>query len=79
MDNMIQSASKDWVQEQFVKEFIRPKLQPTDFYWDEGKMVMSESYHIRRGSCCGNKCKHCPYEPSYQKGNTNVKESLRNQ
>ena len=46
---MLQSASKDWVQELFVKEFVRPKLQPTDFYYDnQGRMVMTENYHQRR-------------------------------
>ena len=37
-------ASKDWVQELFVKEFITPKLLPTDFYYDnQGRRVMTES------------------------------------
>ena len=26
-------------------------------------------YHLNRGTCCGNKCKHCPYTPKYIKGN----------
>ena len=65
--------SKDWIQELYVKEFIRPKLLPTDFYYNnDGRMVMTESYHINRGSCCGNKCLHCPYEPRYEKGNTKL-------
>ena len=70
---MTVNASKDWVQELYVKEFIRPKLLPTDFYYNnDGRMVMTESYHINRGSCCGNKCLHCPYEPRYEKGNTKL-------
>ena len=59
-------ASKDWIQELYVKEFIKPKLLPTDFYYDKnGRMVMTEEYHKKRGKCCGNKCLHCPFEPSY--------------
>ena len=70
---MTVNASKDWIQELYVKEFIRPKLLPTDFYYNsDGRMVMTESYHINRGSCCGNKCLHCPYEPRYEKGNTKL-------
>ena len=66
-------TSKDWIQELYVKEFIRPKLLPTDFYYNnDGRIVMTESYHINRGSCCGNKCLHCPYEPRYEKGNTKL-------
>jgi hypothetical protein len=45
---------------------------------DSGNIVMTESFHIKRGKCCGNNCRHCPYEPLYQKGNTKLKESLRN-
>jgi hypothetical protein len=70
-------ASKDWVQQLYVREF-GPKLQPTDFYYNEqGNMVMTEEFHKRRGSCCGNGCLHCCYEPLHQKGNKNLKKSLR--
>lgn len=49
----------------------RNKLLPSDFYFNgNGLMVLTETYHERRGYCCGNKCLHCPYEPKYQKGNT---------
>ena len=43
-----------------------------DFYFDNGKMVMTKSYHIKRGSCCGNGCKFCPYSPVHKKGNTTI-------
>lgn len=68
---MIQPASKDWIQQAFVREFGN-KLLPTDFYWEDGKRVMTESYHTRRGSCCGNQCRHCPYNPKHVKGTTNI-------
>jgi hypothetical protein len=29
---------------------------------------MTEEYHRKRGSCCGNGCKHCAYEPTHKKG-----------
>lgn len=33
-----------------------------DFYFNEsGLLVFTESYHIKKGFCCGNGCKHCPY------------------
>ena len=65
---MTVNASKDWIQQLYVREF-GPKLQPNDFYYNsEGKMVMTEEYHKRRGSCCGSGCKHCPYEPKHLKG-----------
>ncbi len=33
-----------------------------DFYFNEqGLMVLTEQYHKKRGYCCKNGCKHCPY------------------
>jgi hypothetical protein len=71
---MIQSASKDWIQQLFVREFGN-KLLPTDFYYDDktGYRVMTESYHKRRGTCCGNGCQHCPYDPAHKKGEKTLK------
>jgi Family of unknown function (DUF5522) len=38
-------------------------IEGVDFYYNEqGYIVLTEAYHIERGSCCGNGCKHCPYE-----------------
>ena len=65
----------DWITELHYKELIKPKLQPIDFYWDNGNMVMTEEYHKRRGSCCGNRCKHCPFSPKYIKMNKQLKVS----
>jgi hypothetical protein len=45
------------------------KLLPSDFYIENGFKVMTEEYHIKRGHCCGNQCRHCPFEPKSQKGN----------
>tara|TARA_R110000787_G_scaffold264550_1_gene370465 strand:+ start:991 stop:1248 length:258 start_codon:yes stop_codon:yes gene_type:complete len=33
-----------------------------DHYTNEnGLVVFTETYHLKRGTCCGNKCLHCPY------------------
>lgn len=54
-------TQNDWIYELFVKEQSKPKLQPDHFYYENGRMVMTEQYHLDRGYCCGNGCKHCPY------------------
>jgi hypothetical protein len=37
-------------------------VEGIDFYYnEEGYMVLTEAYHLQRGSCCGNGCLHCPY------------------
>ncbi|MBW8686362.1 DUF5522 domain-containing protein [Chitinophaga rhizophila] len=43
-----------------------PLREKIDFYYNEqGYMVFTEHYHLQRGYCCGNGCKHCPY--AYEK------------
>jgi hypothetical protein len=37
-------------------------IEGIDFYFDRsGLMVFTEKYHLKRGYCCGNGCRHCPY------------------
>ena len=37
-------------------------IEGEDFYYNEqGYIVLTAQYHLERGSCCGNGCKHCPY------------------
>jgi Family of unknown function (DUF5522) len=44
-----------------------PEVQPLalpegDFYLEGGRTVFTAAYHLRRGYCCGNQCRHCPYQ-----------------
>jgi hypothetical protein len=33
-----------------------------DFYFNEkGYKIFTEQFHLKRGYCCKNGCKHCPY------------------
>jgi hypothetical protein len=43
-----------------------------DFYIEDGKYVFTKEFHLKRGSCCGNGCKNCPYFPRHKKGNTTI-------
>lgn len=37
-------------------------IEGEDFYYNEqGFIVLTAKYHLDRGYCCGNGCKHCPY------------------
>ena len=34
-----------------------------DYYIDEnGFLVFTETYLLQRATCCGNGCRHCPYD-----------------
>jgi hypothetical protein len=37
-------------------------LATEDYYFNEqGLMVFTEKYHLKRGYCCESGCKHCPF------------------
>jgi len=37
-------------------------IEGEDFYYnEEGYIVLTEKFHLKKGYCCGNGCKHCPY------------------
>lgn len=39
-----------------------PKLvEGVDFYFEDGLMVLAEEFLRKRGYCCDNGCRHCPY------------------
>ena len=44
-----------------------------DWYLESGYLVFTEAHHLKRGSCCGNGCRHCPYQPRHQAGTQTVR------
>ena len=39
-----------------------PKLiEGNDYYMEGGLMVLTADFLRKRGYCCGNGCRHCPY------------------
>jgi hypothetical protein len=41
---------------------IVPLIENEDYYFDRGLMVFTVHYHLRRGYCCDQGCRHCPYD-----------------
>jgi hypothetical protein len=42
---------------------MQPLIEGEDYYINEnGLVVLTEKFLLTRGYCCGNGCKHCPYE-----------------
>jgi hypothetical protein len=54
------------------KEFILGR----DYYLEDGRIHFTKEYLEKRGPCCGNECRHCPYEPKHTKGKVVVSEKL---
>ena len=45
----------------------QPPIEGEDFYWEGPYVVFTEAYHLRRGSCCGSGCRHCPWRGREEK------------
>ena len=42
-------------------ELSAQKLAPEDYYFEGPYLVFTAAYHLKRGTCCGSGCRHCPY------------------
>lgn len=49
-------------------------IENKHYYLENGRVVFTALFHLERGSCCGNKCRHCPYDPEWTKGTIKIKE-----
>jgi hypothetical protein len=49
-----------------------------DYYFNEhGLMVFTAAYHLKRGYCCKNMCKHCPWNFGKENGQIASKVTIR--
>ncbi len=56
--------TKQRVQEVPVKSY----KEGIHYYMEGERVIFTALFHIQRGSCCGNGCRHCPYDPKHKKG-----------
>ncbi|MBV9957472.1 MAG: hypothetical protein JO360_03590 [Acidobacteria bacterium] len=42
-------------------------VEGLDYYLEDGLMVFTAHYLKRRGYCCANGCRHCPYQEETKK------------
>lgn len=50
---MKQTEKKPEKQDEFIENL--------DYYFENGLMVLTAHFLKKRGYCCGNDCRHCPY------------------
>ncbi len=48
-------------------------IKDVDYYIENNLFIMTEHFHEKRGFCCGNGCRHCPFTPKHIKNNVNLK------
>jgi urocanate hydratase len=39
----------------------KPSIEADDYYLEDGMYIFTQKYLLRRGHCCQNGCRHCPY------------------
>jgi len=48
------------------------KFDKEDYYFSQdGFIIFTEAYHLKRGYCCNNNCKHCPWKDKKYNSSTN--------
>ena len=46
---------------------VAPLVENEDYYLDGALMVLTARYHLRRGYCCEQGCRHCPYDEALKR------------
>jgi len=61
---------RDWIRELSIKEEL--DKEPPYVIDEKGNTVFTSYYLRKRGKCCGNGCRNCPYNPKHVRGNTDL-------
>jgi len=57
-----------------VKSYKDNFIEGVHYYMEGERVIFMALFHLERGQCCGNGCRHCPYHPKHKKGTANVKD-----
>lgn len=66
IDEYVSKIKTSGIKHNLAKKFsnLSGSLIPQlDFYIENNNWVFTEWYHLKRGYCCNNNCRHCPYKP----------------
>jgi len=53
-------------------------IEGVHYHLNGDRVVFTALFHLERGQCCGNGCRHCPYNPKHTKGKVAVAEEFSN-
>ena len=46
------------------------------YYLEGERVIFTALFHFERGQCCGNGCRHCPFEPKHKHRNKILAEKF---
>jgi hypothetical protein len=63
----------------FDSEYGETQVEGVDYTMNrDGYRIMTEFHLAKRGYCCSNGCKNCPYSPKAVKGNRRLRPEVEN-
>ena len=57
-----------------MKSYKDNFIEGVHYYMEGERVIFMALFHLERGQCCGNGCRHCPFEPKHKKGTVIVKD-----
>lgn len=63
IEEYVLTVTPDTAKENKAKELPKTEnlIEGIDYYLEDGKYVFKPWFHLKRGYCCENGCRHCPY------------------
>ena len=58
----VQSVEDGAIPNQAYQYATSQLIEDIDYYMEDGLMVFTSWFHLKRGECCGSACRHCPYD-----------------
>lgn len=64
IDEYVNTITPDTAKENRAKDLPKAEslIEGIDYYLEDGKYVFKTWFHLKRGYCCENGCRHCPYK-----------------
>ena len=64
IDEYVATISPENAYQNLAKDLPKTNalINDIDYYIANGNYVFKPWFHLKRGFCCGNNCRHCPYQ-----------------
>ncbi|WP_244200156.1 DUF5522 domain-containing protein [Flavobacterium limicola] len=63
IDEYVATLSPETATDNKAKDLLKATnlIEGIDYYLENGNYVFKAWFHLKRGHCCNNGCRHCPY------------------
>jgi len=57
-----------------LEVLVKSYKEGIHYYMENERVIFTAQFHIERGQCCGNGCRHCPFDPKHKHGTKNIQD-----